>query len=216
MSTLEFGVKPSVMIQAATVAAVIGSQSTKSSRVIALGAILSGASIDTVASATAISPTTLKRIAAIARNGRPPREGFTEFTPAAIATMLKNLDWQGLTKPTASQGSKLDATIAAARLWDKVFIDDGAKKPSKAVTASASATDDADVDEAGNPTGTGTRSNTLPADGSKITLTFASASDLAIALHDILTSLPEGQSFDVWESAIMDALATAGADLAGE
>lgn len=121
-SRVDFGVKMSALINAATSFNVIGTATVKTSKVLALGAILQGASTEDVSKRTGIAEGTLKRIAGLARNGVPAREGFKALTPAAISVRLHDLDWAALTAST-DPDAQLDATYAAAAIWDDAFIE---------------------------------------------------------------------------------------------
>lgn len=122
---LDFGVKIAALIKSATSFNVIGTATVKTSKVLALGAVLTGAATEDVSKRTGIAEGTLKRIAGIARNGVPAREdeGVAKVSPAAISERLHALDWASLTTEDAPADDVLNATYAAAAIWDDLFIE---------------------------------------------------------------------------------------------
>ena len=120
---LDFGVKIAALIKSATSFNVIGTATVKTSKVLALGAVLTGAATEDVSKRTGIAEGTLKRIAAIARNGIPATADRAKVTAATISERLHALDWTSLTTEDAPADDVLNATYAAAAIWDDLFIE---------------------------------------------------------------------------------------------
>ena len=126
-SRLDFGVKLSALIKSATSFNVIGTATVKTSKVLALAAILQGAATEDVSKRTGIAEGTLKRIAGLARNGVPATDDRAKVTPATISERLHALDFVTLTTEGADADKVLDATYAAANVWDDFLVETARK-----------------------------------------------------------------------------------------
>lgn len=137
MSTnINLGVTPSALVDAARSFAIIGTAQVKASKVLALGAILSGAPTEDVSKRTGIAEATLKRIAGLARNGRAASETREAFTTESFTTAFRDLPWKALTTvpgegkalSKAQQNAQYDASIATASFWDSFLSDENKSK----------------------------------------------------------------------------------------
>lgn len=116
---VNFGVKTSVLIDAATQLGIIGTASTKAAKVAALAAILQGAPTEDTAKRTRLSESVLKRIAAIARGKQASK----------ISEAMHKIDW------TALAASDYDSVLAASHVWDDFLVEESKSKTKAPMSA---------------------------------------------------------------------------------